>query len=46
MTFARPFPVIPNICHTTLTGIHRYEALTWQYLHALVLEVWPHCLRP
>ncbi len=22
MTFARSFPVIPNICHTTLAGMH------------------------
>jgi hypothetical protein len=44
--FARSFPVLPNICHTMLAGMHKYEALTWQFLHAQVLEVGPHCLLP
>ena len=36
MTLAWSFPVIPNICHTTLAGMHGHEALTRQFLHAQV----------
>lgn len=42
MTLARSFPVIPNLCHSTLAGVHRHETLTLQFRHAQVLEVGSH----